>query len=275
MPKEYIIYCDESETRGRVFSNFYGGVLVDSDNIDKVREAIAAKKIELNLFGEIKWSKFSVNYAQKYTDLIEFFFGFVESGAVKVRIMFTQNARRARHLTDEHLENEYTILYYFFIRHAFGLIHSPPQPHDVRVRVYPDTLPVSEMQAALFKSHVLALAERTEFRAKRLCFSPEDVTEVTSHDHDILQCLDVILGAMNFRLNQKHLDRKAGQRNRSPKTRAKAKLYSTINRRIRVIMHPHFNIGVTTGLWTGIENRWTHAYRHWNFQTSRRWDDDE
>jgi hypothetical protein len=39
--------------------------------------------------------------------------------------MFTQNARRPGRLTGEHHRNQYAILYYHFIRHAFGLIYSP------------------------------------------------------------------------------------------------------------------------------------------------------
>jgi len=67
-PREYVIYCDESVSKGAHFSNFYGGALVTSDNIDSVRSSIAAKKADLNLHGEVKWSKITENYKQKYID---------------------------------------------------------------------------------------------------------------------------------------------------------------------------------------------------------------
>lgn len=270
MPKEYIIYCDESETKGRIFSNFYGGALVDSDHITDVRDGLAKKKQDLHMFGEIKWSKISTNYHEKYIALMDFFFDLVREGKVKLRIMFTQNASRPKRLTAEHIENQYAILYYHFIRHAFGLIYSPIEADGRRVRVYPDQLPLNGEQAQIFKDFVVRLGNRAEFRSRRLRFSKEDVTEVISHEHDILQCLDVVLGAMNFRLNQKHLDKPEGAARRSAKTRARQKVYDHINKRIRDI-YPNFNIGITTGHGGIRANRWHHQYRHWRFETRITW----
>ena len=200
MAVEYIIYCDESESKGRHFSNFYGGALVTSSDLKFVRAALAKRKTELHLFGEIKWSKITPNYRQKYIDMVDCFFDLIASGKVKMRVMFTQNIVRARNLNREHIKNQYAILYYYFIRHAFGLIHAPG---PARVRVYPDQMPLSAAQFAAFRDYVVRLGGRTEFRARGITFAAEDVAEVVSHDHDVLQCLDVVLGAMNFRLNDK------------------------------------------------------------------------
>lgn len=261
---EYIIYCDESESKGRHFSNFYGGALVRSQDRDCVSQAIANKKLELNLFGEVKWSKITVNYRQKYIDLIDFFFDLICDGKIKIRIMFTENRNRPSNLTKEHYANQYAILYYFFIRHAFGLIHSPKIDGGVKIRVYPDEMPLSRTQFANFKGYVTRLSNRSEFRAKDIRFLAEDVTQVRSHDHDILQCLDIILGATNFRLTRKHKDKQPGKTRRSAKTLAKLRVYNHINKRIREL-YPNFNIGITTGLQGDLGNRWDHPYRHWNF----------
>ncbi|MEI9925921.1 MAG: DUF3800 domain-containing protein [Bradyrhizobium sp.] len=265
--QEYIIYCDESESKGRHFSNFYGGALVRSQDLDSVRRAIAAKKQELNLFGEIKWSKISVNYKQKYIDLMDFFFDLIEQDKVKIRIMFTENRNRPR-LSKEQHENQYAILYYFFIRHAFGLAFSPKMEGGAKVRVYPDEMPFSATQFSSFKGYVTRLTDRSEFWSKGISLAAEDVTEVKSHEHDILQCLDVILGAMNFRLTRKHLDKPEGQKRRSAKTLAKLAVYRHINARIRKT-YPNFNIGITTGHQGDLTNRWKHPYRHWNFASKK------
>ncbi len=267
MASEYIIYCDESESRGRHYSNFYGGALVSSDHIDEVRAILAAKKHALNLFGEVKWSKITVNYHQKYIDLMECFFDLIEAGKVKIRIMFTQNIVRARKpLTREQIDNQYGILYYYFIRHAFGLVYSPQEEGGVYVRVYPDEMPLSTFQFAAFRSYVVKLTRRTEFSAKGIKFSEQDITQVVSHDHDILQCLDIVLGAMNFRLNDKHKDKAAGATRRGAKTLKRYKVYQRIGERIRKI-YPNFNIGITTGTQGDYSNRWNHPYRHWNFRS--------
>ena len=104
----------------------------------------------------------------------------------------------------------------------------------------------------------------------KITFAYQDIVQVESHDHDVLQCLDVVLGAMNFRLNKKNKDKPPGARVRSPKTRAKEKVYKRINERIRDI-YPGFNIGITTGHNGDQANRWNHSYRHWNFQTNPKW----
>jgi hypothetical protein len=93
----------------------------------------------------------------------------------------------------------------------------------------------------VFKSYVAQLSNRAEFRALKITIMSEDITEVVSHDHVILQCLDIVLGAMNFRLNDKHLAKPPGEKRRSPKTRAREKLYKYINKRIRKI-YPYFNV---------------------------------
>lgn len=269
MVREYIIYCDESESRGRHFSNFYGGALVRSTDVDRIRAELAQKKLDLNLFGEVKWSKLTVNYFAKYLELVDFYLDYVERDQIKLRIMFTQNTVRPRGLTDEHFKNQYAILYYYFIRHAFGLRYSPVEPNGVDVRIYPDRMPLSAEQVDTFKSYLVRLSNRTEFRERGIRIAHHNIVEVVSHDHDILQCLDIVLGAMNFRLNDKHLDKPEGQLRRSPKTRAKEKLYKQINRRIRGI-YPSFNVGITTGHQGDRSTRWHHPYRHWNFRANER-----
>src|SRR5947208_3036376 len=91
MPTEYIIYCDESTKRGRLFSNFYGGLLMRSTHLDLVRRDLENLKSGLNLGKELKWVRVTENYEQKYLDFLEVFFNLVEQDVIKVRVMFTQN----------------------------------------------------------------------------------------------------------------------------------------------------------------------------------------
>jgi hypothetical protein len=69
--------------------------------------------------------------------------------------------------------------------------------------------------------------------------------DVSSKDHVILQGLDIILGAIQFRLNDKHLEIPQGKKRRSKRTVAKEEVYKYINSRIGAI-YPNFNIGVST-----------------------------
>ena len=79
--------------------------------------------------------------------------------------------------------------------------------------------------------------------------------------------MDIILGSMNFKLNDfnKIKDETTGKR--SKRTIAKEKLYKVIYTNIASI-RKNFNIGITTGTDGDVTNYWKHAYRHWNFISS-------
>lgn len=79
-----------------------------------------------------------------------------------------------------------------------------------------------------------------------------------------MQCLDVVLGAMSFRLNDQHKERPDGTFRRGKRTIAKEKLYKHINKKIRET-RANFNIGITTGIDGNYQNLFFHPYRHWLF----------
>ncbi|MDO8588064.1 MAG: hypothetical protein Q7T82_13645 [Armatimonadota bacterium] len=110
----------------------------------------------------------------------------------------------------------------------------------------------------------MGLSRYARFTGAGIAVSIEDIAEVRSHDHTLLQCLDVVLGAMAFRLNDRHKNNPPGARHRGKRTKAKEKLYQFILAEVRKIF-PNFNIGITTGIQGDYENRWRHPYSHWLF----------
>src|ERR1041384_6157732 len=124
--KEYIIFCDESVSEGRYCSNFYGGLIVGTSQYQRVTDRLNTLKQELNLFGEIKWSKVTERYLSKYEAMIGAFFEEVAASNLRIRVMFTQNAQKPQKLTAQDIEHTYFKLYYQFIKHAFGLCYLPP-----------------------------------------------------------------------------------------------------------------------------------------------------
>ena len=99
----------------------------------------------------MKWSKVTSLYLDKYIALMEEFFDFIEADIVKIRIMFTQNCNIANNLSPDQIENEYFILYYQFLKHAFGLQYSNSNNDKTRVRLYLDDLPDTREKAVRFK----------------------------------------------------------------------------------------------------------------------------
>lgn len=263
LQEEYIIYCDESAKKGKYFGNFYGGAIVNAKQIDKLNILLNQKKEELNLFGEIKWSKVTESYLDKYIEIIDLFFDYIKTSDIKIRIMFKPVCYIANDLTDNQIDNEYYLFYYQFVKWAFGFENSnPKKDKELNIRFYFDKLPNTPNRNNTFIDFVYGLNNVNIFKDNNIHIRRENIAEVISHDHVILQCMDIILGSINFRLNNFHKEKLPNSNRRGKKTIAKEKLYKHILIRIREIHH-NFNIGVSTGLhdW----NTWTIPYRHWKF----------
>src|SRR5258707_53641 len=170
MALEYIIYCDESSEKGPHYSDFYGGALVTSEHLDEVRATLENKKKELNFNGEVKWNKGPGNkyYAKKYRDLMDCFFDLVAARKVKIRIMFRQNTIQSTHLTQDHHDQKFFILYYLFLKQGFGLDCSPAIPGGVRVRIYPDQIPDTKEQLDRFRNFLARMSNRPQLRGLAL-----------------------------------------------------------------------------------------------------------
>lgn len=260
----YVIYCDESDDKGRFFSNFYGGVILREADRQAIEAELESVKAENRLNGEAKWTKISEYNEASYRAFVDKIFEFIASGHLKMRIMFTQNINQVRHLDYEEGTGFFK-LYYQFIKHAFGLTHCNPQRGtEVTVAVLLDDAPDTAAKLENFKNYLSGLSNLTAFRNSRVVIRRDDIAEIDSSKHVILQAVDVVLGAMQFRLNELHKEKPPGARKRGKRTRAKERVYKHISMRIREL-YPNFNIGASTGHAEGLASRWLHPYRHWVF----------
>ena len=261
---EYVIYCDESDSKGKFYSDFYGGLLIRSTDLERVTQALQQKKQALNLNNELKWQRITANYLEKYREMVELFFTFIKDGTIKVRIMFRQNLNVPPRYDADKRDNKYFLLYYQFIKHAFGLRYAHESP-NTRVRLYLDVMPDTKEKVEAFKWRILALNKHNFFRSNSVYFDKEQIAEIDSQDHVLAQCLDIVLGSMQFRLNDKHKEKPEGSRVRGKRTIAKEHLYKYINSQIREI-YQNFNVGVSTSNRGDNNNYWLDPYRHWNFK---------
>jgi hypothetical protein len=262
--KNLIIYCDESTEKGKFYSHFYGGIMVPETHRRIIEDRLNAVKAAQGLGAELKWTKISEAWADRYIAFVDEVFDLMDEGVLRTRIMFTQNSNRPIGLSEYQLENQYFLLYYQLIKHAFGLAYSGQPGVSRRVSIFLDEMPRHADNVRQFKEYLASLSSFPNFRAAGVQIRTENITGVSSHHHVILQALDVIMGAMQFRLNDKHLDKPVGKFRRAKRTRAKERVYRHINARIQRL-RKGFNIGVNTGIDGVIENRWHHPYRHWLF----------
>ena len=209
--RNLIIYCDESTEKGRFYSHFYGGAMVPETHRRIIEGRLEAVKVAHGLGAELKWTKISESWADRYIAFVDELFDLMEEGLVRMRVMFTQNSNKPLGLSDYQLENQYFLLYYQLIKHSFGLMHCG-QPHVTRrVSIFLDEMPRHPDNILQFKNYLASLSSFPKFVAAGVEIRAENITGVSSHDHVILQALDIVMGAMQFRLNDKHLDKPPGK----------------------------------------------------------------
>ncbi|WP_335622023.1 DUF3800 domain-containing protein [Legionella israelensis] len=212
----------------------------------------------------MKWDKVSGKTFLQYSKFIEYFFGLINDDIVKIRIMFSQNNKVACNLTKEHKEKGYLFLYYQFLKHAFGLQYLASE-NKYSMHYYLDLLPQKEDDCNKFKYFVSNLDKFIPDQYNLVC-SAEQIHEVDSKKSIIIQSVDIVLGAIQAKLNDKFANKNKNKK-RPEKTRLKENLYKRINSHIREI-YPNFNIGASTSYQNDISNRFRHPYRHWNFEPS-------
>jgi hypothetical protein len=264
MPTRYIIYCDESDDKGQFFSNFYGGVLILASRREAIEAGLQALKNELRIFdGEMKWQRITENYADKYVAFVDKVFDIVERGDMKIRIMFTHN--RHRPVLEEYMiGRDYFMLYYQFVKHAFGLQYAVPDGDTATAQLLLDDVPHHSDKFRQFKDYMSTLSSFPKWSRAGMSIAYHDIAEVNSKEHNILQALDVVLGGIQSRLNEKHTRPHPPAKRRGKRTKAKARVYAKIKDRIREI-YPNFNVGTSTGIMDGPHERFEHPYRHWLF----------
>lgn len=157
---------------------------------------------------------------------------------------------------------DYQMLYYQFIKYAFGLPYADDGTLE-NLTLYIDEIPLRQSERNEFISHIRSLVNDPLLKKKGLKIHDDGIVEVDSKNHLPLQFMDVILGAICFKLNEKDKLKTEGENKIGKRTLVKLKLYKHINKRIREI-YPNFNIGITTPI-RNASDSWTQVYRHWGF----------
>jgi len=196
--------------------------------------------------------------------MITEFFDVMRDGDVRMRVMFRENESILRNQSRASRDDAYFKLYYQFIKHGFGLAHVPPREEGTRLRLFFDQFPHTREKVTQFKGFLGGLPEGAQLRHVGLHLSPDHITEVDSSEHVLIQCVDMVLGAMAFRLNDMHLVKPEGKRTRGKRTLAKDRLYRHILAEIHTLK-PALNPKISTAAEPFPQGSWSMPYRHWLF----------
>jgi hypothetical protein len=265
--REYWIFCDESVQEGPQFSNFFGGVIVPASRHAELENNLRIAKAEIGFLHELKWQRVSEQWLDGYQRMITAFFNTLRDGDVRMRVMFRHNDSGPQHQSRASRDDSYFKLYYQFVKHGFGLAHAPDRDDGTRLRLFFDQFPHTKEKATQFKGFLGGLPQAAYLRHARLHLSPDHITEIDSKEHVLLQCVDLVLGAMAFRLNDMHLVKPDGQRTRGKRTLAKDRLYRHIMSEIYTLK-PSLNPKISTAAQPFPKGAWSMPYRHWLFVTT-------
>ena len=147
---------------------------------------------------------------------------------------------------------------------------SDPGPYTVLMNF--DVFPQTKADIAEFKNYLVGLTHQPEFKSKGIIVNAHDIAEVESHKHEVLQCLDIVMGSIQCKLNEGHKFKAPGSRFISKRAKAKEVVYKTIRTEILKLYPDYlFNVGETTNFHPDKNasdlrcNRWTLPYKHWKF----------
>ena len=262
--KEYWIFCDESVQQGQKYSNFFGGAILPAYRYAGIENHLRVCKARIGFLKELKWQRVTEMWLDGYQRMMTDFFSLMRQGELRMRVMFRESPSDLLKPDDLSGDDRYFKLYYQFIKHAFGLAYMPDQPSGTRLRLFFDQLPHTRERVEQFKGFLSGLPEAKALRHAKLHLDPDHITEVNSKEHVLMQCVDIVTGAMAFRLNDMHLAKPEGQRQRGKRTLAKDKLYRHILQEVRALK-PHLNPKISTAAEPFPEGRWSMPYRHWVF----------
>ena len=187
MSQVYNIYCDESchMENDHFKVMVLGAVWCPIDKVKEISIRIREKKIEhgLNPKFEIKWSKVSPAKKKFYLDIIDYFF---DDDDLHFRALIVPDKSKLRH---EEFRQSHDDWYYKMYFDMLKVILSPKAIY----RIYLD---IKDTRSAdkIAKLHDVLCNNLYDFSRKII----ERVQAVRSHEVEILQLADLLIGAVSY-----------------------------------------------------------------------------
>ena len=127
-------------------------------------------------------------------ELVDFIFDLLDDGLIKIRIFFRHNQYVPKYLTREHMRKEYSMLYYQFIKHAFGFQYSNDSDRPVFLHIALDELPISEPEKKEFKDFIFRLGDEMSFKAANIKIRKDELGYLMN----IYRIIIISLNSMSF-----------------------------------------------------------------------------
>jgi len=113
------IYCDESrQTKDRYM--VLGGIIIPQDNVDDFNRTMVKYRADEKMTSELKWSRISNQYQDKYKKFIDYFFALNNNDKIHFKSLIVDTTQLFhRNYGDGKYETSFYKMYYQLLIHKF------------------------------------------------------------------------------------------------------------------------------------------------------------
>lgn len=195
--QDFVFIVDESGISKDRFT-VVGGICARRETVTRVYDTLAKYREEHNMKSELKWAKISNQKEAEYRWLVDYFFSLLNSNLLHFHcIIFDSHQWNHRKFNNGDADMGLSKLYYQLILHKFIALCGKEGSLYACVDHRNSTTSLHDLQrmlnAAAARDHGLTTRPLKQLVSKH------------SHDEDLLQLNDVILGAVCAIRNGKHL----------------------------------------------------------------------
>lgn len=189
--KKYHIFCDESCLSNRY--SCYSGIIIENCFLEKVKNTILNSRKENNLYAEIKWSKISNQYEEKYINLIKAIESLINKDIMHFRSIIIDNHKiNHKKYNDNNKEIGLYKFYYQLLKHCFLKDINQTAEINVYIDKRITHYSLDDLKDCLNCTKDLAF-----------CVI-KTINHIDSKKCDFIQVNDLLLGALSFHKNGNH-----------------------------------------------------------------------
>lgn len=177
----------------------FGGIIIPAANVEKFQQAMDLWRDSHNMHAEVKWTKVSNQKLAEYRALIDLFFSVAGNGVLAFKSVVFDSGEidyKSYHQGDKELG--FYKFFYQFLLHCFGLY---AETDEHRLLVFFDQrttkYKLSELHAILNRGIRKKYGRKADV--------VRHIEAVRSHEHDLIQLADVLMGAVGYHYNDCHI----------------------------------------------------------------------
>lgn len=203
-PLRHHVYCDESSMECRFM--VYGGIITPEDNVAEFDGLLAEWRAKNRMNAELKWAKVSKSKLSEYISFVDFFFDHAAENHwhFKSVVFDTSQINYATHHEGDE-ELGFYKFYYHFLLHKFAPY---AKNDDHRLWVYIDQKSTTKERLGALKD---ALNNGIRKKFSRSVSVIRAVEPRVSHECNLIQLADVLMGAIAYHCNGCHKADNAAQ----------------------------------------------------------------